>query len=194
MIKAPAHPYIGMEGVYYELIAFICGRGHSSPVGVFGMERGTFRLYKGTRTSELMRGAEKIFLLSPSDPLLYYKSLRHELEAEVAWDGGCPRPDERLGAWYACSPRLVEEREEYDVYECEKMIHVAGTPSPYSRTTGCLVELLVLLSKVKAGVSMGDYACYARWLRRCVERSSRGNKKYLEVADAVLRDLGVAPE
>lgn len=180
--------------MYYELIAFVCGRKHSSPIGIFGMERGTFRLYRGTRIGEIMRTAQKIFLLSPSDPLLFYKSLTHELEAEIAWEGECPKPDERLGAWYACEPRLVERREEYDLYECGRLEHIIGVPPPYSRTMGCLVELLVILTKVRAGVELGDYRCYASWLRRCIERSSRGNPKYLEVADAVLRELGLAGE
>ncbi|MCS7106932.1 MAG: hypothetical protein NZ902_02375 [Acidilobaceae archaeon] len=172
-----------LEDVYYEFIAFPCGVRLSSPLGIFGR---SFKVYKGTSLWRALPRASRLLLLSPLDPLAFYDSVRHELELRVEWEE-CPRPHERLGAWYSCMPRLLERGELYDVYRCEEFAHIGGTPPPYSRVMGCLVELLVLLTKARVGAVKG-YLEYARWLTWCVERASRGGR-YAEVARLVLQEL-----
>ncbi|MEN2999657.1 MAG: hypothetical protein ABDH61_03695 [Acidilobaceae archaeon] len=169
--------------IYYEFIAFPCSQRLSSPLGLLGRD---FKVYKDTSLWRALPRSRRLFLLSPLDPLAFYESLRHELELQIEWRE-CPKPDERLGAWYSCAPQLVERGELYDVYRCEELVHVAGSPPPYSRVMGCLVELLVLLTKARAGAVKG-YSEHARWLAWCVERASRGGK-YAEVARVVLQEL-----
>lgn len=115
-------------------------------------------------------------------------SVRHELERRVEWEGDCPRTTEEAGAWFLCRHSLKERGELYDLYECEELVHLAGSPPPYSRVTGCLVELLLLLTKARAGAVRG-YVEHARWLLWCVERASRGNAKYVGAARDVLQEL-----
>lgn len=172
-----------LRDVYYEFIAFPCGHRLSSPLGLFG---GSFKAYRGTSLWRALPQTRRLFLLSPLDPLAFYESVMHQLELRMEWEE-CPKLDERLGAWYLCTPRLEEEGELYDVYRCEELVHLAGTPPPYSRVMGCLVELLVLLTKARAGAVKG-YLEHARWLAWCVERASRGGR-YAEVARVVLQEL-----
>ncbi|MGC9210323.1 MAG: hypothetical protein ACP5FT_03570 [Acidilobus sp.] len=178
-----------IEGVYYEFIAVPCCVRATMPVGIFMGPRPTFYLYRGTRLADLLPERGRLRLLSPYDPIRFLQSLRHELEAEIDWSGGCPRPDERLGAWYECSYALASTDERGSLYSCDGLNMIAGSHVPYTRTYGCLVELLVLLTKARAGVWEEWYLPYAEGLAWCVRRSARGQARYVNAADEVLQEL-----
>jgi hypothetical protein len=179
------------KGLYYEFIAVPCGSRYTMPLGVYNGVKPTFTVYRDSGLYRVLRGGvRELFLLAPYDPLLFYESLTHRLEHVIVWGGdGCPVVSESLGCWFHCTPRLVAEDQGFDTYECSSFKHIAGSPPPYSRVMGCLVELLVVYTKAKAGVLSGGYVGYARWLRWCIERASRGDPRYVSIAELVLQDI-----
>jgi len=179
------------RGLYYEFIAFTCGLRYSMPLGIYIDSKPMFRVYRGTGLYRALRGGVKrLLLLSPRDPMAFYESVRHTLESRIEWDsGGCPRVSEDLGLWVSCTPTLISEAPDFDVYVCSEFTYVAGVPPPYTRVMGCLVELLVLYTKARAGVLEAGYVEYARWLKWCVERASRGDSRYVSATEEVLREL-----
>ena len=183
------------KGLYYEFIAIPCGTRYTMPLGVYNGARQSFRVYREAGLYSILRGgARELFLLAPYDPMLFYESVAHKLESRIEWGSdGCPRVSELLGCWFQCTPALAAVNPGFDVYECSRFKHVAGAPPPYSRVMGCLVELLIVYTKVRAGVAMEGYLDYARWLRWCVERASRGDPRYVSIADLILQDLKRAP-
>ena len=181
-----------LKGVYYEFIAVTCGRRYTMPLGVLMLEPPRFKVYRGTGLHSILRsgGASGLRLLSPLDPILYYESIEHRLEHNIRWDiDGCPVADDTLGAWFQCNPRMVEETMEYDVYQCQGFQHITGMTPPYSRVQGCLVELLVILTKAEAGVVEDNILDYARWLKWCVERASPVEEKYVVLSKRILRRI-----
>lgn len=180
-----------VKGIYYEFIAVACGYRYTMPLGVYFEARPRFRVYANSGLYRLLRdGVRVLLLLAPRDPLLFYESLTHRLERVLEWGGdGCPVMSPRLGSWFSCTPTLVEEGLDLDVYECLEFKHVVGTPPPYTRVMGCLVELLVLYTKVKARVIEEGYLEYAKWLRWCIERASRGDPRYVSTAEFILQEL-----
>lgn len=160
------------DGVYSELIAVPCGARYTMPLGVLGGRRPLFRVYQGTGLYSILRGAARtLYLLAPRDPVAYWMSIEHTLEDLIQWKG-CPAPDPGMGAWYKCIPTLARSEAGYDVYECRGLEHVAGSPPAYTRAHGCLVELMVVYTKLRAGVRMEGVGEYARWLEWCVTRSA----------------------
>ncbi len=180
-----------LKGLYYEFIAVPCGSRYTMPLGVYNGVKPMFTVYREAGLYKVLRGGvDRLFLLAPYDPLLFYESLTHKLESKIEWGGdGCPITSELLGCWFQCTPKLVIEEAGFDIYECLVFKHVAGVPQPYSRVMGCLVELLVVYTKVKAGVIQEGYLDYARWLRWCIERASRGDPKYVSIANLILQYL-----
>jgi len=178
-----------IEGIYYEFIGLPCGARASMPLGVVAGDQPTFFVYKGSRLYGSLSTSGTLRLLSPRDPLLFVKSLRHELEQELQWSEGCPAVDESLGAWYDCRYRLLSLQKEGSSYVCDGIRYLGGLTGPFTRTYGCLVELLVLLTKARAGVWEEWFLPYAKGLTWCVERSSRGSEKYVNAALEVLREL-----
>ncbi len=178
-----------MEDAYYEFVAFPCGSDrYSMPLGVTARE-GAFRVFKGAGLLRRLNAKGTLRLLSPSDPLDFYLSLRHELEAQVNWDGGCPRPDPTRGLWFTCHYVTVSDEGPDVLFRCVELRREGGELPPYSRVYGCLVELLVLLTKAKAGAGEPWYLDYAKGLRWCVERASRGDRRYVSTADEALRGI-----
>lgn len=180
-----------VRGVYYEFIALTCGHRYSMPLGLYLDPTPKFKVYDGSGLQRLLRGGvRRLLLLSPIDPMLFYESVVHELESRITWgDDGCPIVSHELGSWFYCEPSLVERGSNFDIYECLEFKHLTGVSPPYTRVTGCLVELLVLYTKVKAGVLEGDYLEYARWLKWCIERASRGDVRYVSTAELILQKL-----
>ena len=178
-----------IEGAYYEFVAFPCGGDrYSMPLGlVWGPNE--FYVYRTAGLFRRLGRSGTLILLSPNDPLAFARSVDHTLELEASWDGGCPRPEPAWGAWYRCEYELRSADGEGASYVCRTLERVAGEPPPYSRVYGCLVELLVLLTKARAGVAEPWYLGYARGLKWCVERASRGNGRYVLEAERVLREL-----
>ncbi len=180
-----------VRGVYYEFVAFPCGRKYSMPLGLLYCEKPRFKVYRGTGLWSFLReNVGDLTLLAPRDPLDFHLSLTHRLESEVSWGpDGCPAVDESRGAWFKCTPSLSASSGDYDEYECSSFAHTGGSPPPYSRAMGCFVELLIILSKARAGVVGVDSLSYARWLRWCVGRASPGDERIVRVSDIVLREL-----
>ena len=176
-----------LEGAYSELIAMPCRR-YTMPLGILALNPPTFKAYKGTGLSRILEEAPtQLYLLAPRDPRLYWLSIEHKLEDLIEWTP-CPRPDPGMGAWYRCTPEKAEDRGEYTLYKCTGLEHLAGSPPPYSRAHGCLVELMILYTKLRAGVRLGDPRCYARWLEWCVTRAAPGREDLASLASK-LRNL-----
>ncbi len=180
-----------LKGLYYEFIAIPCNFKYTMPLGIYNGVKPIFTVYREAGLYKILRGSvRELFLLAPHDPIVFYESLVHKLESRIEWgDDDCPKVSEFLGCWFKCYPTLILENRDYDIYECSKFTHVAGVPPPYSRVMGCLVELLVIYTKVKAGVIREGYLDYAKWLRWCIEKASRGDFKYVSTADFILQDL-----
>lgn len=179
-----------IEGAYYEFIAFPCGADsrYSMPLGVLWGDNKMFSVYRSAGLLRFLADRGTLMLLSPSDPLLFAKSVNHTLEHEVEWGpDGCPKLS-GLGGIYTCEYQRLMEGPEKVTFGC-KLTEVEGPHVPYTRAYGCLVELLVLLTKARAGVGESWYVDYARGLRWCVERSTRGLRDYVDTADAILHEL-----
>lgn len=179
-----------IKGAYYEFIAFPCAANarYSMPLGVLWGDDRTFSVYRSAGLLRFLADRGTLMLLSPSDPLLFVKSVSHSLEHEVEWEpDGCPRLS-GLGGIYRCEYRRLKEYPEEVTFSCS-LTEVESPHVPYTRAYGCLVELLVLLTKARAGVVESWYVDYARGLRWCVERSTRGLRSYVDAADAILREL-----
>jgi len=168
-----------LEGVYYEVVSFPCGYRYSMPLGV--SRRGgrlLFRVFRGAGLLGRLGGGGRLYLLAPSRPEAFLWSLEHRLEESISWSGGCPVPDESLGAWVACEARSLGWEGGALRYECLEPRHLAGQPPAYSRAMGCLVEMLVVVSKLEAGAPLpdlpGGVRGYLEWLAWCVSRSSGG--------------------
>ena len=173
------------DGVYYEFVALPCGVRYSMPLGVLMGSTPSFRVYSSVGLYRLLRsGVEEILLLSPRDVRLFWYSIVHSLEDLLKWNS-CPEADESLGAWYSCSPILTRSYNGYDVYECRGFRFLGGYPPVYSRVYGCFVELLVLYTKLRAGVKLNDVGGYVEWLSWCIERSSPRNRSLLNIANMV---------
>jgi hypothetical protein len=179
------------KGLYYEFIAIPCNSKYTMPLGLYNGVRPSFTVYREAGLYNVLRGGvRELFLLAPYDPILFYESLVHRLESRIEWGAdGCPVVSDLLGCWFQCTPVLVVEDPGFDVYECSMFKHISGTPPPYSRVMGCLVELLVMYTKAKVGVAREGYLDYARWLRWCVERASKGDPRYVSIANLILQSL-----
>lgn len=180
-----------IKGAYYEFIAFPCsvnGR-YSMPLGVVFDEKKQFTVYKDAGFLRFLGKEGVLLLLSPSDPLLFVKSVAHALELEVRWDeaSGCPEL-KGLGGVYRCHYHQLSDGGNSVAYSCN-LEEVEPPQVPYTRAYGCLVELLVLLTKARAGVYEGWYLEYARGLKWCVEHSTRGSPEYVNTANAILQEL-----
>ena len=178
-----------IDGLYYEFVGLPCGVKTSMPIGVVAGQPPEFFVYRGTRFHEVLGESGRLMLISPYDPLVFLRSLRHQLEEELAWSDGCPSVDEKLGAWYECEYALREVTGEGKRYACSRLRLVAGHHVPFTRAYGCLVELLVLLTKARAGLWEDWWPQYAEGLVWCVTRSSRGSEKYVVPANEVLQEL-----
>ncbi len=187
------------EGVWAELIAFPCGYRYTMPLGV--MVRGgrqVFRLYRGVGLLDIAaRSGYKLVLrlLAPRLPHLFVESYFHRLEEKVSWeDDGCPRTDVSMGYWFEC--KAVAERVEGDSYwfSCDGGLKPLGGYglTVYNRAYGCIVELLIIHSKLKAGVTLGegyDLLSHARMLAWCVERSAPGDEVLKGYARGLLQGI-----
>jgi len=162
--------------VFYELVAFPCGARYSMPLGVYSWDPGYFRVYHGTGMARAYRGGP-LLLLAPRDPLLFLESLEHRLEQRVPYYSGCPFQDPRLGAWYSCLGVPLARDPGADWYACANPRRIAGEPPhAYTRSYGCLVELLILYTKLLAGALSELPPGLVEGLHRCVERSARGGR------------------
>lgn len=156
------------EGVYYELLCRLCEPKITTPLGLrFSEGFAYFRAFSD-RLREAMRETRKLVCLAPSDPLLFYEVVVERREPFSCED----KPDLAKGHWFMCEPEMVERTELFDLYRCKNFSFLWGFLEPYTRAYGCLVELLVLFTKVRASVLKKEAVEYARWLSWCVERSS----------------------
>ena len=178
-------------GPYYEFIAVLCGQKYTMPLGLVFGRYPAFFVYKSARMSNYLHKGKPnpIYLLSPLDPTLFIKSLRHELEMELSYREGCPQPDSKLGLWYYCKALFSYEDKERYVFRCEDMQKIGGECRPYSRAYGCIVELLVVLTKLQAGIKEPWFLEYARGLKWCVERSSNEDERLVSISDEILRSI-----
>lgn len=184
-----------MEGVWLETVAFPCVNvRYSMPLGV--MIRGgdaVFRLFRGVGMLKVVREAGlergfKLALLAPSDPMTFVDSYFHRLEDRLEWDGGCPRPDPSMGAWYLCTAELTGWDGDAAWYRCRGGLRfLAGSLGliAYYRAYGCIIELLIIHSKLVSGAWRGgDAETAARVLEYCVARSAPERR---DLADAASR-------
>lgn len=175
------------ENVYYEFICRVCESELVTPIGFIASEgRIHFRVFS-QRLRESIRKASRLLCLSPSNPLLFYRVV---IEGSSPIES-CNKIDTSMGHWLECKPTLIAELEEYEVYSCESPRLTQGSMPPYTRSYGCLVELLVLLTKIKAGILNKEALDYAKWLVWCVERSSPGTE-YVHAARHVLNAISRA--
>ncbi|MCE4603532.1 MAG: DUF447 family protein [Aeropyrum sp.] len=186
------------SGVWLEFVALTCDIKYSMPLGVMRSgEEWLFRVYRGAGLLKHLQrhpDGSKIMLLSPSDPMAFLKSFYHELENEVEYEDSCPKPDTSLGSWYLCTAREIRSERHSVWFMCVGGLEevASSTWIPYFRAYGCLVELLVLASKVKAGLPeylSGRSLIYSEELFRCVRRSAAARGELVEGAERVLQDI-----
>ena len=164
------------EGVYVETVGVACTPEGpvAMPVGL--LRRGAslrFKLYRGTSLWRAIRGSPgPLVFYAPRDPLDFLKAVDHVLEGELA---GCRPERGRYTLLVECDSAVeAGAGEGFDWYECRGARVEAGDPAPYTRAYGCIVELLVVLTKAWAGAVGCDALEYARWLGWCVGRSAPG--------------------
>ncbi len=179
-----------LEGVYYEVIAFPCGHVYSMPLGVVRTGSTlTFRVFRGAGLLSRLGSGGPLMLLSPLTPEAFLWSLNHELESMITWDPEkrCPVPSPKWGAWVECLAESTGWEGEVRRYVCRDSRHLSGSPPSYTRSLGCLVEMLIIITKLEADAPLpeirGGVMGYLEWLAWCVSRSSGGR------LDAVARGL-----
>lgn len=179
------------KGVYYEFISIPCKGGermeYSMPLGVLWGDHPMFKVYKETVLYKYLRNPKlgSLLLYSPNDPMDFFLSIKHDKIIEKK--GPC-LPSRPFALYMICKPHLKESFESYDLYFCTDIKTVYGKPEPYSRTYGCLVEMLVVLTKLKSKALDRRYLTYLDFLRWCIERSSPKEKRFKEVAEDVMQD------
>ncbi|WP_292320948.1 DUF447 domain-containing protein [Caldisphaera sp.] len=180
-----------IKGIYYEFISFLCNYRYSMPLGILYNEEPLFYVYKTTKMAKLLskESQNRIYLLSPYDPILFLDSLEHKIENNISYDNGCPKLDESIGIWYNCNAIYKKEFNDKLEFYCSNLLKLKGDAVPYNRSYGCIVELLVLLTKVQAGVKEPWFLTYANGLKWCVERSSNKDERYAKVSDHILQLL-----
>ena len=160
------------------------------PLGVLSFDnQAFFRVFPGAGLGRILsEGVDCILLLAPSSPEVFVESFRHELEYTLEWDA-LPRPDPRLGVWYSCSSVVGLGAVGHESWYTCRIRHVAGQQDwAYYRAYGCVVELLVHLSKVAAGVAGLD-SSLVEALLSCVGRSMRGDPDRAFRLEMALRDI-----
>ncbi|AFZ70906.1 Protein of unknown function (DUF447) [Caldisphaera lagunensis DSM 15908] len=177
-----------LKNIYYEFIAFTCNTRYSMPIGILFKDKPKFYVYKTTRLSKILNDKSLIYLLSPNDPLIYLKSLDHEIENEIKYVNGCPDLD-NMGSVYLCYSRFLREDENGIEFECEKFEKIKGENLPYTRVYGCLVEMLILLTKIEANVIEDWFLDYAKGLKWCVERASKMDEKYVRISNEIFKRI-----
>ncbi len=179
---------------YREFIAFPCVAGfkYSMPLGLVLYDDLAYgRVYRDAGLYKLAGKMNCMLLLSPVDPLLFYRSLRHELEDKIQYCGPCPCPDPRLGSWYSCAPQFYPDMGDFKPLTCANLKpQVSGryNITAYSRVYGCLVELLVYYTRVIAGVWRRSPIVEA-YLADCAIRASRGDRRIAKAVSEILQRL-----
>ncbi len=180
------------QGVYYEFISIPCidkeRLSYSMPLGIIFLNHTIkFKVYRGTglfKILEYYKENIELMMYSPKDPLDFYLSLVHDKDLEK---GGPCTPPKPYIMYITCKPVLNKKNENYNEYICGNIRLEKGDPVPYSRAYGCLVEMLVILTKIEAGVSLEFFLNYLKDLKWCVERASPYNSRLKEVAELVLQ-------
>lgn len=180
-----------IKGIYYEFISFLCNSRHSMPLGILYDKDPIFYVYKTTKMAKLLskESQNKIYLISPYDPLLFLDSLEHRIKDKIKYNNDCPEPDENIGTWYYCNAIYRNESRDRLEFYCKNFFKLKGKAIPYSRSYGCIIELLVLLTKVQAGFKEPWFLTYANGLKWCVERSSNKDEKYEKASEYLLQLL-----
>ncbi|MCE4619543.1 MAG: DUF447 family protein [Desulfurococcales archaeon] len=171
---------------FHEFIAFPCNTRYSTPLGLLGGPPWFYRVYEGAR----LRGMryDCLVLLAPRDPLLFLESLDHDLEKRVDYEGGIPVPSREMGSWYSCNPSLAAKGVEYDLYYCNRLNPLLlAEYNGYVRGYGCFVELLVLYTKVLAGVAEPGEEVL-EYLEGCIRRTTWSRELH-EAARRVVQSL-----
>jgi len=177
--------------VFYEFVALPCGSRVSMPLGVYSWDPGYFRVFRGTRMAGAYAGGPLV-LLAPGDPMVFAASMEHRLEEQLRYESGCPVPDPALGAWYLCQGLPVASTPEAEWYSCTNPRWLGGVLGPaYSRAYGCYVELLIILSRARAGVYTGVPEGLLEGLLECVRRSARGGEVVAAAEHAVQAIRGI---
>jgi hypothetical protein len=158
-----------VEGVVYEFIAIPCGYRYTMPLGLRWGDPPRAKVYRGTGLYSILKSGnvERIILYAPTNPLDFALSVTHELDKEVGLECEPPRP---YIVMYNCQPRATVDKGDYIELECPGEI-IEGTPIPYSRLYGAIIEILVAASKVGAGVLGGEFASNCM---QCSEWAARG--------------------
>ncbi|MCE4600816.1 MAG: DUF447 family protein [Desulfurococcales archaeon] len=162
-----------------------CDASYSMPLGILGEGPYFFKIYKDPMSGEEKNVGGCLLLLAPIDPLVFYESIMHSLERRKelrdldALAG--------LGSVFTCSPVRVGEAPEYVLYECDRLRPISIAPwRGYNRGYGCLVELLIIYSRVRAHVIEPDWGVLD-YLLRCIERSIPGGGNIDNVARRLLQ-------
>jgi len=186
-----------VEDVVYEFIAIPCGYEYTMPLGLRWGDPPKAKVYEGTGLYSILTsgGVERIVLYSPVDPLDFALSITHELDKEVAGRCEPPRP---YMVMYDCQPHAAIVRDDYIELECPGEI-VEGTPLPYSRLYGAIIEILVLASKAGARVLEERFAgncmqCSEWAARRAGGRAFMDVQEILQAAVKALLGPGGIPE
>ncbi len=164
------------------------------PLGILWRDNPEFRVYAETRLYDILNHSIgdkpfKLLLLAPIDPLLYYQSLTHRLEQSIKYDkSGCPDVSQAdIGAWYLCKPVIKSRNDNASIHECIEFKHLKGVPPPYSRSMGCFVELLVIYTKIRAGVEIPlELKPYVNGLLWCISRSSPYNRELYNISKNIV--------
>lgn len=169
---------------FHEYIAVSCSLDYTMPLGLLGSGPYFFKVYRGAGLQKYLDGNDCLLLLAPKEPELFLESVVHELESKRLRDSACIL-DSELGSWFTCTPVYVGSSSEYSLYECDDIRPIVKVAfEGYHRGYGCLVELLVLYTKARAGVLTPSQEV-VEYLLYCMERSGAGG----ELIDRVKRLL-----
>ena len=194
-------------GVVYEIIAtvFLGGTVNTSPLGI--TYRPPFlisKLYPPLRTLDLISsGAQHIVVSACSDPRIYVDTLfdrpppRGYGRATLPGVGPVPFPRGCYGHWVCRVEHLLWSGLYYTLY-CRPIAFLKGdgSPEPYTRAFGTLIEALVCLTRVRPFYLLGDVEKAVENVK-CVAKSLAiarrlGNELYRSLArevEGVLRDV-----
>lgn len=172
---------------FHEYIAVSCSLDYTMPLGLLGSGPYFFRVYKGAGLERVLGNGGCLLLLAPRDPELFLESILHEFERNNIRDPSIIYSG-NLGSWFSCTPIRVGESGEYTLYECDRINPIVKSCfNGYHRGYGCLLELLIIYTKARAGVvePSKDIVSY---LLECMGRSG-SRVEVIERVKRLLQDI-----
>ncbi len=181
------------EDTYIETIIVPCNYRVTMPLGVKCSRNSVLyaRIYEGSRLYNIIEDVSQAGIYTVSRATLFYESLGRLLDEKLVKDYSEECFVIKGAEHYRIKVKITDitRKSNYKIIEMKPVnpeiafnqIESAG----YSRADGCLLEILVRYTKMRAGViTAEDYCMYYNLCGESVKRSTR-NPEYLKVLEEI---------